>query len=359
MHRERRDPLLGPSLAISLGLHALVILPLLAATLRADEPRGVGALVEPPPEDPPLPADEPEAPLGIDRSDAVTLNWIGYEEYAEHLAKLAETDQAAFIDDDAGGGGGTAGESTRPQGETADSGDAPRPPANERSSPASGGASPPGPPSVTPATAKAAEVDSPQKAVPGADPMPAGDPNRPDPAPPSPTPAETDTPAEQPTPSPQESPQRETPPTPPSPPPAAPKEGDPAPAAPGPPRDAPPKAGDAAEKESDAFSAIDVPPELWKLGKPLAMKGLEIRTRRPTLPLLTQLTTRPRDPVVELRFHRNGRVVQAQLLSSTGFPQVDGPILDALYAWTAKGEVLSSLDEDQVAIYRIRMILRD
>lgn len=359
MRRERRDPLLGPSLALSVGLHALVILPLLAATLTAAGPSGDGPLFEPAPkEDPPPAPEEPEPPLGIDRSEAVTLNWIGYEEYAEHLAKLAETDQAAFIDDDAGGGGGTAGESTRPQGDAAADGPAPAPPARE-TPPASGGASPPGVPSMVPAAAKTPDPASPVKAIPGDDPTPAGDPDRTDPAPPSPTPADADTPAEQPSPNPSENPQPETPPKAPATPPAAPKEGDPAPAAPGPPREAPPKAGDAAEKESDAFSAIDVPPELWRQGKPLAMKGLEIQTRRPTLPLLTQLTTRPRHPVAELRFDRRGKVVQAQLLTSTGFAQVDGPILDALYNWRAKGEVLASLEENQVAIYRIRMVLRD
>ena len=34
--------------------------------------------------------------LGIDRSKASTLTWIGYEEYRQHMAALAETEQAAF-----------------------------------------------------------------------------------------------------------------------------------------------------------------------------------------------------------------------------------------------------------------------
>jgi hypothetical protein len=44
-----------------------------------------------------LPAEEQEdVRLGIDDSTAVTMNWIGYEEYQQHLAELAEVEQAAF-----------------------------------------------------------------------------------------------------------------------------------------------------------------------------------------------------------------------------------------------------------------------
>jgi len=39
---------------------------------------------------------EEEVRLGIDRSSANTLSWIGYEEYERHLAELAEVEQAAY-----------------------------------------------------------------------------------------------------------------------------------------------------------------------------------------------------------------------------------------------------------------------
>ncbi len=39
---------------------------------------------------------EEKVHLGIDRSNAVTMNWIGYDEYEEHLAERAEFEQAAF-----------------------------------------------------------------------------------------------------------------------------------------------------------------------------------------------------------------------------------------------------------------------
>ena len=58
---------------------------------------------------PPIPVDHEEpVRLGIDESNAQTMNWIGYEEYQEHLAELAEVEQAAFRMRVASGAEGTA-----------------------------------------------------------------------------------------------------------------------------------------------------------------------------------------------------------------------------------------------------------
>lgn len=40
--------------------------------------------------------EEEKVELGIDESDAVTMNWIGFSEYEKHLAALAEVEQAAL-----------------------------------------------------------------------------------------------------------------------------------------------------------------------------------------------------------------------------------------------------------------------
>ncbi|RLS67122.1 MAG: hypothetical protein DWH97_02150 [Planctomycetota bacterium] len=53
-------------------------------------------------------AREEEVHLGIDESNAATMNWIGYEEYERHLAELAEVEQAAFRIELASGSNGTA-----------------------------------------------------------------------------------------------------------------------------------------------------------------------------------------------------------------------------------------------------------
>jgi len=56
------------------------------------------------------PEDRPQdkVELGIDESDAVTMNWIGYAEYEKHLAALSEVEQAALRLESSSGAGGTA-----------------------------------------------------------------------------------------------------------------------------------------------------------------------------------------------------------------------------------------------------------
>ena len=61
--------------------------------------------------DPPITPDDPfeeKVELGIEESDAVTMNWIGYAEYETHLAALAEVEQAALRLEMASGAEGNA-----------------------------------------------------------------------------------------------------------------------------------------------------------------------------------------------------------------------------------------------------------
>jgi len=59
------------------------------------------------PETPPELAEEEKLELGIDESDATTMNWIGYAEYEKHLAALSEVEQAALRVQASSGSGGT------------------------------------------------------------------------------------------------------------------------------------------------------------------------------------------------------------------------------------------------------------
>lgn len=62
-----------------------------------------------------LPREEQEeVRLGIAESDAVTMNWIGYDEYQEHLAELSEVEQAAYRLAEASGSNGTSDQSVAP-----------------------------------------------------------------------------------------------------------------------------------------------------------------------------------------------------------------------------------------------------
>jgi hypothetical protein len=134
----------------------------------------------------------------------------------------------------------------------------------------------------------------------------------------------------------------------------------------------PPPASDARGKApgllSDAESvaaalreAIDVKP-----GKVLAAKGLRIQTVRPEWAVTTRLMARPKNPVVKVTFGRSGRVIKADFVDGqgTGWTDVDGPLKDALYRWTAKGATLDEIpaspgpgDESRGVSLTFRVIL--
>ena len=96
---------------------------------------------------------------------------------------------------------------------------------------------------------------------------------------------------------------------------------------------------------------------MWRNGKPLARKGLEIKTKKPELPILTKLTTSPGNPVCEILFGRDGVPVTCTILQSSGYPDIDGPVTDALYRWRAKGSQLDKLAPGKTLRFRIRFIL--
>ncbi len=110
------------------------------------------------------------------------------------------------------------------------------------------------------------------------------------------------------------------------------------------------------EKESDATSIERIAE--WHPGKPPAVEGLEITTVRPRWTITTRLAAVPRNPVVELHFRKNGTIARASFLpgQDTGYLGVDGPLLDALYRWTARGKALNELSaEDPEAVVSLTM----
>jgi len=98
------------------------------------------------------------------------------------------------------------------------------------------------------------------------------------------------------------------------------------------------------------------------LGRPIAAAGVDIRTVRPRWTLLTRLTASPRNPLVEVQFDAKGRVHHARLLESSGVADVDGPLLDAVYQWRAKGAAIGALSEkdgkDHLLTLQFRIGLR-
>jgi outer membrane biosynthesis protein TonB len=77
-------------------------------------------------------------------------------------------------------------------------------------------------------------------------------------------------------------------------------------------------------------------------GRVEARHGLEIQTVAPRFSIPARFTA-PRNPVAEVVFNRHGEVVDARLTRSTGYENVDGPILASLYRWRAKGERIEQM----------------
>lgn len=101
----------------------------------------------------------------------------------------------------------------------------------------------------------------------------------------------------------------------------------------------------------------------FKPGMPLTGKGIRIRTVVPRFSTTTRLTAVPRNPVVVIRFNRAGRVVKAEFENNqgTGYRDVDEPLLDAVYRWTAAGEQLNRIPAgtNETLTFRIRYLLND
>lgn len=101
-------------------------------------------------------------------------------------------------------------------------------------------------------------------------------------------------------------------------------------------------AGIASDKQADPTStraSVKVVP-----GRPASAQGLEIATRRPEFTRLTRVVSSPSNPVLRIKFDRTGRVSNAEIIESGGSPDIDEPVRNAVYRWTAKGAPLAALD---------------
>lgn len=390
---------------------------------------------------PPIPVDHEEpVRLGIDESNAQTMNWIGYEEYQEHLAELAEVEQAAFRMRVASGAEGTAPTGLPPVEPT---------PSTTQAAQATLAATAPG--NTAPATAnvegadastetppitvaiapvESVEATKPIEAIAAIAAIPAVAPSEPaEPitregsdavTPDTTSPIKSvDTPSSLPSegehtvplpplldplahPSP-EHPSPEHPREPPvepveavlpvpavnevlptesttnatagTPDPnASPIEAkgsaEPAvtpteatglqptqPSPQGKPSDIVSREGAISDRESDATSTIDVPSNVWRSGRPLAAKGITLKTKRPAFTALNMIDGIGRNPIAELVIGRDGKTLRARLVRSTGNSSADEALINALYGWSASGKQVERLKPGDTFTIRIRLIL--
>ena len=96
------------------------------------------------------------------------------------------------------------------------------------------------------------------------------------------------------------------------------------------------------DRETDASTTIRV--ETADLGQPISAQGLRIETTRPDFSGKARATLRPRHPLVEVTFGRDGRVTLVEIVQTSGHADdVDEPILTAVYNWRATGEAIEAL----------------
>ncbi|MHC5023860.1 MAG: energy transducer TonB [Planctomycetota bacterium] len=364
--RRRNLPLLI-GMIVSLCAHGYVLLPLLVQTMHGPGGPTI-TMADFDPEDLRVPDPDPELPdepiLGREEGAPSTLTWIGYEEYEEHLARLSEVEQAAFVDQPTGDDGEpqpapvpeqetTPGEDVStaavaaaseapPEAEVSD----PVEPATTAAPEQQTGLAPPGAQLTAEAQEDLADLLASLMTPLGAalrppaeqDDKPVDPAHLQDPA------AGRDQPTEQPTPT--EEPTKKAGAQ------AAPAQPTTADAPPG-----TPEQGEKADKESDASSTVDIPLDKIRVGKPLAAQGLELRPRRPRFTTLQRLTAAAGNPIVEIRFGRDGVPRRASILQSSGNRGIDRAIESSLYRWRASGKQLESLGEKETVDLRLRIIL--
>ena len=330
--------------AASLLINALIVIPIMTGESEADLIRLDSTKT--PIFEPDLP-DPDDVKLGIEESEASTLTWIGYKEYREHMAKLADLEQAQFtVGGGAQGGGGNPQPVSQPSPEQVAEQPTPeQPETTPKPQPEAAPPQPPLPEVPDPTLPKVSQTDAEQEAD---------------------EPSETK--SEEP---PHEQPVAEpSPPTPPKtqpqPNPAQPQSGDAAPtpgqpdrsvgpASPG--ADDLPPVPNPTDRESDA--AAKVPVNIKRPGGPVAAQGLEVRTRRPKLTPFQEMQFGRIAIVARIEFERSGKprrislgrqhpktkkMIWTSATKATGFESV---VVNALFQWRASGKQLQELSEDQ------------
>ncbi|MCH2140115.1 MAG: hypothetical protein MK100_03675 [Phycisphaerales bacterium] len=346
---------LGTGIVISVAINTFVLVPGLTADHHSmawlpDEEAAVQ-----PPEFTPEP-DEPEVKLGIDESEASTLTWIGYEEFQEHMARLAELEQAQFelAGKSSGGGGSPPAQVTDPstpseeeslvEADTAQSPtpetDAPldsQPPLNPELPVMVDGARP----SIQDDTALPPEQQQPEQ-------------KKPDPTSEATTTNTTSTPVSKT--SPQEVVETQ---------PGSPDK------TPGPIVDGleeiPPKPN-ASDTEADAATMIQV--NVKRQGGPVAAKGLRVRTIRPKLTPYQETrfggiaikvkiefskSGAPKRVYIARQHPKTGKILWEPATGTVGF---ESAIVSALFRWRASGEQLNTLQKGETLPVLFELIYR-
>ncbi|MFM9181641.1 MAG: hypothetical protein ACKOV8_10440, partial [Phycisphaerales bacterium] len=104
--------------------------------------------------------------------------------------------------------------------------------------------------------------------------------------------------------------------------------------------------GALSDLESAPTSTVKVDPRLWKNGRLIAARGIQLKPRQPQFTNLQQVSQLPscRAPVVQLFFDRTGKCVKAIIRRSSGDRDIDFTIETSLYFWRATGKQIDEIE---------------
>lgn len=369
------NAVLAAAVVASLALHAWLILPGVVGVATRDH---IPTSLEKKRTQPTEPDDRSPADLMLGRedSDASTLTWIGYEQYEEHLARLAEVEQAEMTREPAGapvdpGDGAPAGV---PRAETEPQVDTPIEPVDAADPPPADGQTPverePLDPPPQPVDEVESEAPNAERQTPvdpaavaeslrrareladrmrdaievmrdASDELLASVPELAGPARPI---RSSETEAQQADQQQEQQDETDQP---------AARSGQAGRQAGGDPGET----GELGDHESDATSTIDVPLDDLQAGRPVAAEGLELQTRRPKFTNLQRLTARPVNPVLAIDFSSQGVPRDVRIKRSSTYRSIDDAIVNSLYQWRAKGERLDKLEKKETLEIVIEVIL--
>lgn len=112
-----------------------------------------------------------------------------------------------------------------------------------------------------------------------------------------------------------------------------------------------------ADREADGSSVKRA--ATFRNGRVEAGQGLDIRTVRPIFTAVTRALAVPSAPIVEVKFDKAGMVRRVHVIRSSGYDDVDGPIVNAVYQWRAAGKELATIGDEPDAglVMRVTFLL--
>ncbi len=89
-------------------------------------------------------------------------------------------------------------------------------------------------------------------------------------------------------------------------------------------------------------------------GRVIAGEGIEIKTAHPRFSAVALSSSVPKNPIVKVVFNKQGTVINADIVKSSDYPNIDGPIVASLYKWQATGKKLAEMNRSfEVTIHII------